>query len=655
MASAPLEANIPGVRAMKFVIDRMSVSDEYPYGHVYFQNSKRYGVHSEFINANKAKLGIKSDTTSDFEYNYYGGDDRLFLLGSISYYEGPGVWAVDLAGYDTATAKLIQEIFDAITPTLAFFRPALVYHPYSTAQATVANDLALSIPVVTTEDLYKGIDYQPLSLATTMGRLTFLTANDVSSGTFIPYDSIVVLDQAPNDISVVAGIITEQFQSTLSHINVLSRNRKTPNMGLRGALTNEKLLKYKDQFVELTVGSEGWDVQPVTDQQAQDYYNAHKPTPVTLPAMDLEPRDLVNVEDLVPGYIALNDDSTSTKETVRAVIKKIVNAYGGKTVNYAIMAQIAELPLQKAFGIPIYYYEEFMQNNGFYDMVDSYQANIDPITGEAINFTGDAYVRQEGLRDLRNAMMKGKIDQGLQDALKAKLAAEFVGPDGTPTKMRFRTSTNSEDLDNFPCAGCYESHTGDPANWEDVLDAIRLAYTSTWLFRTYEERSYYGVEHKSVGMSLLVHPYFPNETANGVAITTNINDLSQTSTDAYTINTAYGGDVEIVHPPEGVTTDLLLYYVNSSNNPITYLQNWNQPLPSDRTHVLTDVQVQKLATALTRIKTLFKKAYTLDSGWYAMDVEFKFAPQDRLGIPTTETNLWIKQARPYPDPNATSN
>ena len=46
-----------------------------------------------------------------------------------------------------------------------------------------------------------------------------------------------MLDEAPNDISVVQGIITEEFQTPLSHVNVLSQNRKTPNMGLRNAMS----------------------------------------------------------------------------------------------------------------------------------------------------------------------------------------------------------------------------------------------------------------------------------------------------------------------------------------------------------------------------------------------------------------------------------
>jgi len=653
LASVPLESNIPGVRAVKFVIDLWGDPANYPKGKLYFQNSKRYQIHYEFVK-NNIKTNFSLDTTT-FQKNYYGAaEERAFYLGAISYYEGPGVWAVDLAGYDTATPAVIQQIFEVITRELAFFQPALVYHPASTAQNKVAAQLDLSIPVRTSDEIYAGIAYQPLSIAKSMGVLRFYTAADISSGTFIPYDSIVVLDQAPNDISVVAGIITEEFQAPLSHVNVLSRNRKTPNMGLRKARQNELLLKYKDQPVELDVTGDDWQILPVTAEQAEAYFIAHTPKTNPLPEMDRTQRGLTNVEDIIPGYLALNSQSNATKAMVRAEILKAVNTYGGKTANYAILAQIDGVPMMKAFGIPVVHYLEFMENNGLFAMVDSYLANKDPLTGAPLDFTGNSYIRQEALRDLRNAMMKGAIDQTLQNTLRAKLEADFTRPDGTPVQMRFRTSTNSEDLDGFPCAGCYESHTGDPANWENVLDAIRLAYSSAWLFRTFEERKYYGVDHKTVGMALLVHPYFPHETANGVAITANINDLSQTSVEGYTVNVAYGGDVEVVAPPDGVTTDQFIYYVGATGNPVTYLQRWNQPLPDGRTTVLTEPEIADLAAVLTKIKNVFKRAYTLDSGWYAMDVEFKFAPQSMFGLPTSKSTLWIKQARPYPDPNTTT-
>jgi hypothetical protein len=406
---------------------------------------------------------------------------------------------------------------------------------------------------------------------------------------------------------------------------VLSRNRKTPNMGLRNALTNPVLLGYKDQLVELVVSASGWSVLPATQEQGEAYWASQKPTPKVLPPIDLEPRELLNIEEVTPE---------STDKTLRESLKAATNAWGGKAAQYSILAKTAKVPVKKAFGIPCYYYYAFMRDNGLFDMVDGFLQ--DP------TFVSDMGVRSAKLAELRAAMLVAPLDPVLETKLAAKLAAEYAGK-----KMRFRTSTNSEDLEGFPCAGCYESHTGDPSKWESVRDAIRLAYASTWLYRTYEERSYYGVAHKSVVMALLVHEFFADEEANGVAITANIYD--KTGVDpAFYVNVQYGGDAEVVHPPRGVTSDQILYFFTAPNQPASYLAHSN--LIPEGTTVLTKYQLYTLGTALAAIHDRFSAAYGPafgNNGWYAMDVEFKF---DNDEAPAELAKLYIKQARPYPEP-----
>ena len=46
---------------------------------------------------------------------------------------------------------------------------------------------------------------------------------------------MLITDDVPNDVPLVGGLITEAFQTPLSHVSVLSRNRGTPNMALRDA------------------------------------------------------------------------------------------------------------------------------------------------------------------------------------------------------------------------------------------------------------------------------------------------------------------------------------------------------------------------------------------------------------------------------------
>ena len=618
LCSDPIDATLPGARSTKVVYDTAQTG-----GALYFQNSVLYPVHFDFASTHLSGNGLPVVTTSFNSTEYYSAS-RRFILSAVTHYEGAGVWALELSPYDTASATMIATLYQAVKDA-GFFGPALAFHPTSDAITATAKKLPANIPVVTTDQLYAKIDYQPLNISTAIGKLTFTTADALDSGLYLPYESIVVLDEAPNDISVVMGIITQEFQTPLSHLNVLSRNRQTPNMGLRNALTNATLLSFKDKLIELSVGALEWKIREVTQEEAEAFWASKKPTPVVLPAYNLDLRDILDIEDVTPE---------SSDRTLRDSIKEAVRTWGGKAAQYSILAKTDGVPAKKAFGIPCYYYYQFMQTNGYFDRID--RLLQDP------NFVADSSVRYAALAALRTDMEAGVLDSTMEAQLKAKLAT----PDfARYTKIRFRTSTNSEDLEGFPCAGCYESHTGNPNNWETIRAAIRLAYASAWLFRTFEERTFYGVDHKSVSMALLVHEGFADEEANGVAITANIYDATGVDP-AFYINVQQGGDAEVVHPPKGVQSDQILYYSSEPNQPISYLAHSN--LIPVGTTVLTKYQIYTLGTALAAIHERFSAAYGPaigNNGWYAMDVEFKF---DNEAAPAEMATLYVKQARPYP-------
>lgn len=617
LASEPLDVTLPGARSVKVVEDHADGDA------LYFQNSVLYKIHYDFASTHLSGGDLPIvPQLADFNTTEYFAPDRRFNLGAVTYYDGPKVWALEIAPYDTASADMITTLFRSVAKN-AFFGPLLVFHPTSEAVALEAAKLPADIPVKTTDDLYAEIDYQPLSLGSAMGRLRFLKASQLDTE-YVSYQDILVLDEAPNDISVIQGLVTQEFQTPLSHVNVLSQNRHTPNMGLRNAMSNSELRALEGELVELTVGASEWSVHTVTQAEAEAFWEAHKPDPVVLPAVDLSVTDLRDIEEVTP--------EPAGGESLRDAIKDAVLAFGGKAAHYSILARTDDVPVAKAFAVPVFYYDQFMKENGFYDQIEALLADPD--------FQTDASVRDQQLHAMRDAMMVAPVNADFQAALKAKIEAEYPGG-----KMRFRTSTNSEDLDGFPCAGCYESHTGDPSDWEDVLDAIRETYASAWLFRTFEERSYYGIAHDSVGMALLVHHNFPDEEANGVAVTNNPFDPSGLDP-AFYVNVQYGGDYEVVAPPPGVTSDQFLYYFHQPNQPISYLEH-SSIIPEGQT-VLSTKQVHSLGLALDAIHTRFSPAYgpaSGNQGWYAMDVEFKFDDDANPGQPAT---LYVKQARPYP-------
>jgi hypothetical protein len=620
LASTPLDATLPGARSVKVGFDRQDPSA----APLWFQHSTRFPIHYEYASAHRSggDLPLIGDLGT-FNTTEYFSPERRFLLGAVTHYEGPDVWALEISPYDTASPEMITTLFTAVKAR-GFFGPALRFHP--TSEAVAATVAALPLPLVTTDELYAGIDVQPLSVGTAIGRLRFESAANLET-VYLSPEEIVVLDQAPNDISTVQGLITEEFQTPLSHVNILAQNRGSPNMGLRGAMTNPELRALEGQYVAFTVTTDGYTVVASTAEEAAAFFEASRGEPVVLPPLDLTKDEIVAIADV-----------TATEGAgggLRAALVEATRAYGGKAAQYAVLARTEGLPVRPAFAVPVFFYDQFMRENGFVDRVAAL------LVDDAFNT--DAAVRDAALAALRDDMLTAPVNVDFQDALMRTIVDGGFGI----RSLRYRTSTNSEDLDGFPCAGCYESHTGDPKDWDDTLDAIRETWSTVWLFRTFEERRYYGVDHLSVGMALLVHENFPDEEANGVAVTNNPFDPSGLSP-AFYVNVQTGGVAEVVHPPSGVTSDQFLSYFSLPNQPTAFLSHSN--LVDDGATVLTARQVHDLGVALNAIHNAFSDAYgpgAGNSGWYGMDVEFKFdqpSDDDGSGAP----QLFIKQARPFP-------
>jgi len=170
LASVPMDTSLTGARSTKVVLD--TVNDNT----LYFQNSQLYSVHFEFVKANLKNAG-DSNTFETTQY-YAPESDRRFLLGAVTHYEGPNIWALEIAAYDTMTPAMIKKLFDAIKDK-AFFGPGLRFHPTSLSLEATAKKLDGSVPVVTTSDLYGSITYQPLVLASAKGQLLFFGGNSI--------------------------------------------------------------------------------------------------------------------------------------------------------------------------------------------------------------------------------------------------------------------------------------------------------------------------------------------------------------------------------------------------------------------------------------------------------------------------------------------
>lgn len=624
-AVEPADSSLPGALSVKTLIDRVDGN------RLYFLNTSKYPLHYEFASTHLSAVGELPAIADQVSFNEnYVSDQRRFYLGTITYYEGPAKWVYEITPYDTVSADMLVESFELIR-SKAYFGDELYFHPSGTEVEAMAKTLPDTIPIVTTDELYDGVTYQPLNLGTSTGILRFHTAEEVD-GTYTPFREIVVLDAIPNDISIVSGVITAQFQTPLAHINVLSVNRGTPNMALKEAAEHPDLLALQDKWVELTVGAFDWSIREITEAEAEKWWEEHKPEPLVVQTMDLAVTDLREVSEMIDPEVELGDG-----------IQTAIRAFGAKATNYGALmdAQLAgafdELPdidgdgpIAPGFGVPMYYYDQFMTDNGLYDQLLDLMASSD---------WSDPTLRAGMLETFQDQLREKPVRQEVIDAVVARAAELFPGED-----IRFRSSTNSEDLGKFTGAGLYNSETGVPGLENDVKDSVAWAmkkvWSQVWNPRAYEEREYFSMNHLDVGMALLVHANFPEEEAQGVAITNNPYDTTGTLP-AFFVNAQIGNN-DVVTPDLSVTADAYLHYFSNPGQPIVYTQH-SSLVPVGETVLDTD-QSHRLGVALEAIHRYFASAYSEPGEWYALEVDFKFDDKFNPGSP----RLFVKQARPYP-------
>jgi pyruvate, water dikinase len=627
LASRPLDASIPGARSLKTVIDTADGNA------LHFLNAEKYPIHYFYCADHLSSAAGLPQVPPIMPFNMteYFTPDRRFLLGAVTYYEGPDVWTYEIGPYDTSSAEMILKSYELVQQG-AFFGDTLYFHPTSAQIEGVAAKLPPEIRVITTDDLYRDTVFLPLNPAVGVGRLRFFKVWQLESDVvFVTPQDIVVLDLIPNDIPVVAGVITGQLQTPLSHINVLSQNRGTPNMSLVGASTNKELRKLEGKWVRLTVNPFDYSIQEVTKAEADAWWEDHKPPAVIIPPMDASVTEIKDVQDLT-----LDD----------------IPAFGGKASHYGILHGIGEpLRVPNGFAVPIHYYKQFEVNNGFDILIEGLLADEE--------FQNNIFYRQFVLERLQDEMKKAPVDPLFLAELTRK--AEQVLPQ---LRVRFRSSTNAEDLDGFTGAGLYTSKSADPLDPDKpVVDAVRKVWASLWNFRAVEERSYRGIDQRGVGMALLCHRSFPLDDANGVALTNNIFNPEQP---AFYVNVQLG-EVPVVKPPLGIVPDQFVYYHTLPNQPISYLGHSN--LLAEGETILNREEVYELGVALAAIHDRFTDYYFKLGGFYAMDVEFKFETatvfdevckslcaedaeecdlEPLCSIqPVTKKLLWMKQARPH--------
>jgi hypothetical protein len=539
------------------------------------------------------------------EDNYFRVEGRRYLLGTFVHHAGTGLQTVEFAAGDTISAAQMKRAFFAALTKVPDPENWSI-RPTASDQVQRLRTIEGQLPIVGPNAPFRGITFQSLSPGVAFGTLRFVPVDELRTTPLGPRD-IVVTDEVPNDIPLLGGLITEAFQTPLAHVNVLSRGRGTPNMALRAAREDARLTPYFGRLVKLEVTGSDFTIEDAVAEEALAFWESRLPESVLAPRLDTGPRGVQPLED-------------------RSIFD--LPSVGGKA---AQMAELIKVPMcddrpaftpERPFAIPVVHSLEHYSASGALALLEALRQ--DPA------FAADPLVKNRGLERVRALVLGRPVDPKLLAEVKSAIRARFPGQ-----PLRFRSSSNTEDLPGFSGAGLYTSEGVDA---EDVAsgveDAIRTVWASLWERRAYDEREFSGVDQTQVAMAVLVHPAYRSERVNGVAISRDA--LQPTRGDRYYIN-AQVGEALVTNPAPGIDSEQFTYELYRLPRIVYHSRSSFSP----DAPVISEAEASRLSCNLYRIHEHFRPLLdpAQENSWFAMDIEWKLMGDERA--------LVIKQARAY--------
>ena len=587
----------------------------------YFINSNTHKIHARF----DAAIGLSVSRPTAV------GNGTIVYYPNIVALDGSlGVYAFRFDRWGVAGISSVEKYYELLAAGMPFLSKNLYYHPFTEAQLqlyqTAKADYDSSrINVLLDEDLLPDVDYIPHNQGQGYGRLRLMEDDERPS----PFD-VAIYKSLPNDLPRVAGTITTVPQTPLSHVNLRAIQNGLPNAFIRDILLDSTITSLIGSYVYFAVGPDGYTIRAATKADVDAHFAAIRPQQTQTLQRDLTVTSIASLAN-----VNFAD----------------WNAYGVKAANVAELTKLS-LPTGTTpvgYAVPFYFYDEFMKQAtlGKETILGKKKApaaekitlTAETTLAQAVTamlahsyFQSDAEIQEEMLDDLRKAIKNATSPQWITTALTA-MHANY--PDGQ--SLRYRSSTNNEDLPSFNGAGLYDSKTQDPAETTaDGIDkSIKGVWASLWSYRAFLERDFHRVDHTTVAMGVLVHPNYSDELVNGVAVSY---DPITFQDNTHYINSQVGED--LVTNPEAYSQPEQLLLVSSG---AATLLSRSTLAKSDKLLMSAD-QMKQLRSNLDTIHTRFRTLYQVQDGDdFAIEIEFKI---------TAANSLAIKQARPwiFPEP-----
>ena len=584
------DTNLRNLEYVKFMI----VVTETDRPVVYFQNTNTYRTHPLF--ARYIEI---------FDHPQF--DIREMMRGEIVYHPNViapdgslGVYRFQHRPNESFEFEDVDYVYGALAASMPLLDNNLAYYPVSDSALTLYHDERAHyddsrINVVLQEDIFPDVDFIPHNVGEGYGFLRVMSLEERPN----PRD-IVIYESLPNELSRVAGIISTVPQTPLSHVNLRAIQDEAPNAFIRGALEDSDIEALVDSHVYYEVSSSGYSIRAATQAEVDEHYDASRPAEAQTPERDLSVTTITSL-----GEVGFDD----------------WDAFGVKAANVAVLGtlEFPEGTVPDGFAIPFYFYDEFMKHNDLYDDIEDMLADPD--------FQSDYDTKADELKKLRKKIKKAETPAWIDTALTTMHATFAQG-----TSLRYRSSTNNEDLPDFSGAGLYDSNTQHPdeTTEDGISKSLKQVYASLWNFRAFIERDFHRVDHMAAAMGVLVHPNYSDESVNGVAVST---DPVYGTDGAHYVNSQAGEDL-VTNPEANSVPEEVLLHPDGTYT----ISAFSNQAPRGQL-LMTDDQLGQLRARLDAIHDKFAELYDIaEDEQFAMEIEFKITSDDVLAI---------KQARPW--------
>lgn len=673
--SVPANGLIRAGRAMKFFIDnRVPASPKLFFINANFAVNGTVPEYAKFhYYFAQKQLSVPEDgfTFNNVTYftenkRYMAGTVQTYMVGDQQVY-GIQFYPQDIINGAKAVAAVKLVAAKIKIPGAKF---AFVEQGSQQSVAAQESDLtAAGFKRLTIEGILGSINYIPMHEGTAYGYLRVFPATQDN----LTAADIVVFNDLPLDLTVVAGVITRAYQDTNSHINLKSKERNTPNAVLRDAgPNNQALAQWEGKPVKLTIKSDTYTIESSTDeviaQKLKEKFN--KPW---LPIAWKKATTLRSYDTMCGGSApadCLKQGEYFGSKSANLGFLANKNVLGRKAVTGTMSAKVGYDIVPFGFGIPLQFYK---------DLVD-YPANAklktkitELVTKEKANQLSPAQ-RIALLNEVQELFFKARFPPANLAKIKQQMQASLPGIE----KVKVRSSANAEDIEGFDGAGLHDSYSAKPAEVDNADESctrvfeteeggepepkmsprtlqcgIKGVYASLWNKRAIEERSFARIDHATVSMGISVLPAYDYQSkiaGNAVAVTRVINSPDVFG---YTLSIQKKNNL-VTNPDPGTFSEVQIAALGVTGEPTTFtVTRFAKPKadkPQLTTTVLTKEQVMQMVDIARKVEVAYCKS---KPGFYAgncnfvpvdaekpkaLDFEFKFL----------ESNQWVcKQAREF--------